>query len=541
MKDETTIIIYNDNDLNNNIDINNNNTDTIDSNNNNNNSNNNINQLNNKYRIKKKMNQFKLVHSILRESFARGNLFLRNSSQGSINFGSKFRLYTSSTYKQFKQSNNNSSNNSNNSNNNGGSNYSNGKNTYSNNKKYALGVLISPTFLVSSNNTTTTTATVPTENNIEFNNKSHYSTSSSSSDASSTTTTTPTNTTKEFTNIIEPIENNDESSTTTTSTTTTTTTSNEIANESNESSTAQEQEPMIVEESNNNTSIDSMISEGDSQILNNTSKDSLVEQEDALHFHSGVCIIPHPNKRHKGGEDAYFISQDLKVLGVADGVGGWGDVGIDPSEYSNTLMEGSKIASNSISVSRDPLTIMEQGYIFSQDVKGSSTCCIVVLGGRNLLSANLGDSGFLVIRNSEVIFRTREQQHAFNMPYQLGTQSIDRPIHSIIANFPVEKGDLIIMGTDGVFDNLFDEEILEIGEKNYGEPQTIARAVAKRAFEVGCSTTTYTPFAKNAGNNGYIYNGGKLDDITVIVGIVSDAPPTPFKADMLLLDEIFTP
>lgn len=35
-------------------------------------------------------------------------------------------------------------------------------------------------------------------------------------------------------------------------------------------------------------------------------------------------MIPHPEKAHKGGEDAYFA--DKLLLAVADGVGGWADV-----------------------------------------------------------------------------------------------------------------------------------------------------------------------------------------------------------------------
>lgn len=35
-------------------------------------------------------------------------------------------------------------------------------------------------------------------------------------------------------------------------------------------------------------------------------------------------MIPHPEKVHKGGEDALFA--DKKILVVADGVGGWAEV-----------------------------------------------------------------------------------------------------------------------------------------------------------------------------------------------------------------------
>lgn len=32
-------------------------------------------------------------------------------------------------------------------------------------------------------------------------------------------------------------------------------------------------------------------------------------------------MIPHPDKANKGGEDSYFVHEN--VVAVADGVGGW--------------------------------------------------------------------------------------------------------------------------------------------------------------------------------------------------------------------------
>ena len=43
-------------------------------------------------------------------------------------------------------------------------------------------------------------------------------------------------------------------------------------------------------------------------------------------------MIPHPEKVHKGGEDAFYVSD--QILCVADGVGGWAKYGIDPGFYS---------------------------------------------------------------------------------------------------------------------------------------------------------------------------------------------------------------
>lgn len=54
------------------------------------------------------------------------------------------------------------------------------------------------------------------------------------------------------------------------------------------------------------------------------------------------------------------------------------------------------------------------------DVQGSSTACILALEGDTLHAANLGDSGFMVVRRNKVMYKSRSQQHQFNYPFQLG-------------------------------------------------------------------------------------------------------------------------
>jgi len=68
-------------------------------------------------------------------------------------------------------------------------------------------------------------------------------------------------------------------------------------------------------------------------------------------------VIPHDKKRSKGGEDAFFISNDGTLMGVFDGVGGWADEGIDPRDYSNGLSQGSKIATDTNKI-RDPQEVL---------------------------------------------------------------------------------------------------------------------------------------------------------------------------------------
>lgn len=132
-----------------------------------------------------------------------------------------------------------------------------------------------------------------------------------------------------------------------------------------------------------------------------------------------------------------------------------------------------------------------------------------------------------------MVCRTVEQQHYFNCPYQLGTGSNDLPSHGNLYAIDVKDGDLVIMASDGLWDNLFDEEILKLiaqTTKNFGEqcnPQLIATALAKAAMEAGHSEDKMSPFAVGAEKAGVRFYGGKkfiggkLDDVTVLVARVT--------------------
>ncbi len=53
------------------------------------------------------------------------------------------------------------------------------------------------------------------------------------------------------------------------------------------------------------------------------------------------------------------------------------------------------------------------------------------------------------------------------------------------------------------------------------EPKDIAERIATSAHEIGLKSRGETPFAVYAKQFGYSYLGGKLDDVTVIVSVVS--------------------
>lgn len=101
---------------------------------------------------------------------------------------------------------------------------------------------------------------------------------------------------------------------------------------------------------------------------------------------------------------------------------------------------------------------------------GSSTACVLILNRENstVYSANIGDSGFIVVRKGQIIHRSEEQQHYFNTPFQLSLpppgQNVlsDSPESAETLSFPVENGDVILAATDGVFDNVPTDLLLDI-------------------------------------------------------------------------------
>lgn len=54
-------------------------------------------------------------------------------------------------------------------------------------------------------------------------------------------------------------------------------------------------------------------------------------------------------------------------------------------------------------------------------VAGSSTACVLAVNGSTLSASNLGDSGFVLVRDGVATFQCPQQQHNFNFPFQLGS------------------------------------------------------------------------------------------------------------------------
>ncbi|XP_073047072.1 probable protein phosphatase 2C 55 [Primulina eburnea] len=242
-----------------------------------------------------------------------------------------------------------------------------------------------------------------------------------------------------------------------------------------------------------------------------------------IYMAGGSFYSPKNNKSKPLGVDAHFISKEADAIGVADGVGRCGENGIDAGEFSRELMRN---ALESIKnhpggdVVLDPKRVLYEAFSNTK-AKGSSTACIITLSGRHIRAANLGDSRFMVMRRGKIVYTSPVQQHKFNHPYQLGKYEggdVLEKAEEIMV--PVECYDIIVAGTDGLFDNMFPEDIEAVVKQCLGEgydQNPVAFNLAMAARRNSLDKTRCSPFDINARQAGVLHFGGKYDDITVVV------------------------
>lgn len=247
------------------------------------------------------------------------------------------------------------------------------------------------------------------------------------------------------------------------------------------------------------------------------------------------------------GDDACFAARHrhTDVLGVADGVGGWRSYGVDPSLFPKSLMSVcERLIREGRFIPQQPVSILSASYQEIQQDKvpliGSCTACIVAFHRENntIYTANLGDSGFLVIRGGKVVHRSEEQQHYFNTPFQLavaptvleGMVLSDSPESAQMSSFVVQAEDIILLGTDGLFDNMNDAMILQqiskMKDHRFEDMQEVANSLVNEAHKLAFDPTYLSPFAVSAAANGFNVIGGKPDDVTVLIACVAEGDPS---------------
>ena len=224
----------------------------------------------------------------------------------------------------------------------------------------------------------------------------------------------------------------------------------------------------------------------------------------------GSYMAAHPKKRYAEIEeyssaDACFTDFDEQVFGVADGVSEWETFGLDPSLFPKELIRNFReefsvhkpsSAINDLETCGFMENILNSAYKRTKKY-GSSTVLLGMCRNSHLYTLCIGDSGYIILRPRESgaylneIYRSCEQQHSFNCPYQLARMpgaekyeelvnkglgslvsllrrsqnaNLDLPQDAHAEIIPLQPMDIIIAGSDGLFDNIYDSDILRISE-----------------------------------------------------------------------------
>lgn len=291
----------------------------------------------------------------------------------------------------------------------------------------------------------------------------------------------------------------------------------------------------------------------------------------------------HPVKAQMNHKDADATLASPMLLGVADGVSQLEDFGLDAAELPNELLRTCEELSSAQLIPdcpvlpqdayRGPVSLLKEAYEATESL-GSTTVLLAILDNSTKIHGKLhpmvavlsiGDCELLILRRLQgahsplqAVFHTEMQRIGGNSqtPLQLARVDarIDADFDESLAIEVIERGsavhcisayegDILVMGSDGVFDNLFLDEIVDIcnailrptppqptqAQEMLGfsqekavvfrptQPLVLAQ-VARRIIEEA--------HTKCGGGNGYgfydtpIGHGGKADDTSVVVAEV---------------------
>lgn len=214
----------------------------------------------------------------------------------------------------------------------------------------------------------------------------------------------------------------------------------------------------------------------------------------------------HPEKELQGCKDADATLASPMVLGVCDGVSQVENLGLDAARLPKELLKSCEELVSSQLLAGDrgprrpvrqeeysgPIALLKQAYSRTESL-GSTSVLIAVLDNTSLIHGRphpmigvctLGDCELILLRRSggrqgrlQVVFRTEAQRiggHS-QTPLQVARMrenidpafSEDGVLDAIDRGSGLHcsstyEGDILVLGSDGVFDNLFLSEVVEI-------------------------------------------------------------------------------
>ncbi|XP_062224443.1 LOW QUALITY PROTEIN: putative protein phosphatase 2C 24 [Phragmites australis] len=222
------------------------------------------------------------------------------------------------------------------------------------------------------------------------------------------------------------------------------------------------------------------------------------------------CYVPDHN------EDAHFGHARTGVIGVADGLMALAGIAARGWRRRPPRRPGTRVC---------PLVLLDLAHhrtVLSR-TPAASTAVILSLAGRALKWAYVGDSGFAVLRDGRILYRSKPQQQFFHCPLQLNATGGTTVADAAGGKVPAKEGrDVVVVGTDGLFDNVWDDElerIVRMGTAMGFSP--MAEAIAASVHETATCRYKDMPYSvEKLKHQGTATTGGKPDDITVVVAFI---------------------
>jgi len=278
----------------------------------------------------------------------------------------------------------------------------------------------------------------------------------------------------------------------------------------------------------------------------------------------------HPQKEMQGVDDADATLASPMILGVADGVAQVEDLGVNASLFPRDLLRScEELATEQLVVDPDnlkpiqdnycgPISLLKKAYE-ETDAVGATSVLLAVMDNSSQVHGKLhpmigvvtlGDCALVMLRRTssnsrqgplQVVLHTEMQRIGGHnqTPLQLSRihdagfeendalEAIERGTGLHITS--AYEGDVLILGSDGVFDNLFLDEVVNICNDSLKPPLReqatfvpthpallgeIAQRIVERAHEKSAKSSrklqSYTPVGL----------GGKADDTSVVVAEV---------------------
>jgi len=271
----------------------------------------------------------------------------------------------------------------------------------------------------------------------------------------------------------------------------------------------------------------------------------------------------HPAKVRMGYKDADATLTSPMLLGVCDGVSQLEEFNMDPSLLPNELLRTCEelammqlmpdMAQTPGERYKGPISLLKEAYEETESY-GSTTVLLAALDNSTRIHGKLhpmiavlsiGDCELLMLRRTagrhselEAVFHTEMQRIDYNVqtPLQLARvdERIDEDFDESIALEVIEKGsavhcvsayegDILVLGSDGVFDNLFLDEIVEICNEvliPLKTPEFTPMPPSK--LSQVCQSIVANSHAKSDARGTQfldtpIGKGGKVDDTSVVV------------------------